>query len=368
MAVSYEFEGWNVHNAQDDLLKLGCLSQHATEEWTKNHYRWIVWKLASYERAFSDVFIERLLTKEVVLKQLMHRYECEYHGARRSPLQKVAERDDLPSRHMVLCVASINVMSTGSSAPDGIELELTDGWYSLWASIDEPLCRAIKGGRIFVGQKLCIVGASLIGDSEPLPILEAKLKIRLKLSSNSTKPAVWHKNLGYQRSPAFIRSVSSIHIDGGLVPGIRAVIVRRYPLRLLETNGKTTRVLGFHDHPASDGNSDELDVQSPRAIDSSIEHQKRWTPFLRLKLIENLDSNRTMSDTFFLTMWRPDENVLADFQEGHQIEIRCILPSVRFSMNGQPLQLSTSSYRQAFLYTIHGHRSCCLFAPNRISP
>ena len=343
MTVNYEFEGWNVHNAQNELLKLGCLPQHVTEEWTKNHYRWIVWKLASYERAFSGIFVEKPLTREVVLRQLMHRYECEYHGARRSPLQKVAERDDLPSRHMVLCVASINVKSLGSSAPDEIELELTDGWYSLWTNVDEPLCRAIKSGRIFVGQKLCIVGASLIGDSEPLPILEAKSKIRLKLSANSTKPAVWYKKLGYQRSPLFIRGVSSIHINGGLVPGIRAVIVRRYPLRLLETDGKNTRVVAINDYPASDGNSDELDARSQRVIDSPIEHQKRWTPFLRLKLIENLDASQTTSGTFFLTMWRPDENVLADLKEGHRVEIRCIMPSIRFSMNGQPLQLSSSS-------------------------
>lgn len=45
-----------------------------SEAWVFNHYRWIVWKRASMERAFPDVMGGRCLTPEQVLLQLKLRY------------------------------------------------------------------------------------------------------------------------------------------------------------------------------------------------------------------------------------------------------------------------------------------------------
>lgn len=41
--------------------------------WIRNHYKWIVWKLASYERMFEDKF-EECLSVENVVQQLKYRY------------------------------------------------------------------------------------------------------------------------------------------------------------------------------------------------------------------------------------------------------------------------------------------------------
>lgn len=40
--------------------------------WIENHYKWIIWKLASYERMFPDKF-EGALCIEKVMQQLKYR-------------------------------------------------------------------------------------------------------------------------------------------------------------------------------------------------------------------------------------------------------------------------------------------------------
>ena len=56
-------------------------------------------------------------------------------------------------------------------------LELTDGWYSITASLDAPLTRLVAAHRIQVGDKLCICGAELVGPREGAPPLQVKLGV-----------------------------------------------------------------------------------------------------------------------------------------------------------------------------------------------
>lgn len=54
-------------------------------------------------------------------------------------------------------------------------LDLTDGWYQIPTQIDAPLSELVQSGKIFVGQKLCITGAELVGGDDACPPLEVSV-------------------------------------------------------------------------------------------------------------------------------------------------------------------------------------------------
>ena len=96
-----------------------------------------------------------------MLWQLRGRYEEEVVRKKQSVLSEVLSRAERPSAHMVLCVAAVG------RAP---ELELTDGWHSMRATLDAPLAAQQRARRLFVGLKLRIAGADFVegeGGDEP---------------------------------------------------------------------------------------------------------------------------------------------------------------------------------------------------------
>lgn len=65
---------WGVEEAHEELLAAGLNSKHVTKEWVANHYKWVVWKLASYERLFPADCAGRALSREGVVQQLRSRW------------------------------------------------------------------------------------------------------------------------------------------------------------------------------------------------------------------------------------------------------------------------------------------------------
>ncbi|XP_044270312.1 uncharacterized protein LOC123014993 isoform X2 [Tribolium madens] len=192
--------------------------------WIKNHFRWIVWKLASYENFNFDC-----LSVENIIQQLKYRYDREIDRAERPALRKIFETDDTPQKRMVLCVA--NIFNLGSNK---FELELTDGWYSIRTSIDAPLCQQIVNKKIQIGTKLVISGAELV-DCDGCHPLEASHVVRLKIHCNSTRRARWYAKLGYQKCPEpYLLKLASICPNGGPIGCIKVYIARVYPLKYLE--------------------------------------------------------------------------------------------------------------------------------------
>ena len=55
------------------LHAAGADTEHCSEAWVANHYRWIVWKLACYERRLPQQLSGRMLNVPVVLDQLKYR-------------------------------------------------------------------------------------------------------------------------------------------------------------------------------------------------------------------------------------------------------------------------------------------------------
>lgn len=241
-------------------------------KWFSNHYKQLVWKLASMECSYPELFAGRCLTPDWLMVQMKYRYDREIDRAQRPALCKICEQDDVPSRRMVLCVSHVHreglytgagneslrnqnmesgnetllmqndsireEQSSSSATSDNINppcIVLTDGWYSLPAVVDPPLKHMLKSGRISIGTKLLVCGAELLGLSEPCHPLEAPGSCCLKISSNSTRRARWFARLGYQTVPhPFPVPLESIYPEGGVVGCTHTVIARIYPTVYLE--------------------------------------------------------------------------------------------------------------------------------------
>ena len=198
--------------------------------WIQNHYRWIVWTLASLERSFPGKCGGSMLNCHGIIQRLHRRYHREITLGERSHLKKVSEHAEQGSRFAVLCVASVSESLSASQAPGGVGgkkplkpkastsagtaaagraatsapvvLLLTDGWYSIKAVLDEPLQLLLRSGKIAVGLKLCVCGGEYSSPG-PMPPLEALECGCLKLSFNGARRAKWNAQLGVQQKWVF---------------------------------------------------------------------------------------------------------------------------------------------------------------------
>lgn len=66
-------DGWGAEEARRDLVRCGAVEKWISLEWIKNHFQWIIWKLASYEYNFPETK-DAFMKPTVVLKQLLYRY------------------------------------------------------------------------------------------------------------------------------------------------------------------------------------------------------------------------------------------------------------------------------------------------------
>ncbi|KAJ3300138.1 Breast cancer 2, early onset [Borealophlyctis nickersoniae] len=201
------------------------------ENWVENHYGWILWKLAGMVRCDPSLYSTRWNT-DVVLDQLRYRYEREINQAHRSALKAVIERDNVPSRFMVLCVSDI-VESSGDKAPS--DKPAGANGEALSQQQTEP------GGEEGYG-KVRNYGSVLIGPGDPCPALEVSAATQLRLCANGTRRAKWDAKLGYQRKPCFGLGIKQLVPNGGMVPYVDVIFVRRYPMQYMEKLADGTKV------------------------------------------------------------------------------------------------------------------------------
>ena len=82
------------------------LPRDCTETWVRNHYRWIVWKLASYERTFRKE-LRGALNPSEILSQLQARHERESERVQLPITRRMLRRDvrsvcvDYESKHQI---------------------------------------------------------------------------------------------------------------------------------------------------------------------------------------------------------------------------------------------------------------------------
>jgi hypothetical protein len=153
-------------------------------EWFANHYRWVVWKLASMERAFPRFLLGKYLTKDQVMYQVSRRFQRDVVAAERSVLKKVLNRDASSLSCMVLCIAG--VLPFPKRGGDSLEvpdhwqlaLVLTDGWYAVYAVPDGPLAAALWRAHAkcsIVGTKIAVWNAALRNSTEGVDPLECAI-------------------------------------------------------------------------------------------------------------------------------------------------------------------------------------------------
>ena len=97
---------------------------------------------------------------------LICRYERELASGSRPALRLIIAQDAPSSGPMVLCVSNIFwtdecVDAEGHVVPPHPELEVTDGWYRLRATVDDTLARVARNKRLRIGRKIACSGAKV---------------------------------------------------------------------------------------------------------------------------------------------------------------------------------------------------------------
>lgn len=162
--------GWGEFRAR--LLASGASADKVTEAWVRNHYRWIVWKLARMSLAqscapkkgiqgkdYGQMSIADAITAltPIVEHRLFQRYQ---NGDARPSILQMMERN--PSTAvLVLLVASVQYPVQPQKKEGRAMLELTDGWDVIQVECDDVLTNAVRKTRIFPGMKLRWTAASL---------------------------------------------------------------------------------------------------------------------------------------------------------------------------------------------------------------
>lgn len=255
------------------------------------------------------------------------------------------ERDAPSNKHMILLVADVlsptsqpkgpSDGSGGASAASLGRIEVSDGWYSIVAELDEHLSQLLCNRKLFVGQKLRILGAQMSGDAAS-PLEDHSCC--LKLSINGTRRAHWAAKLGVCRQAAFSVSLRSLRPRGGHAPALRLIVTRRYPMQYFE-NGRRIRRnqkaedMAQHRHelkcqqrleevqlqetakqqPTTNGQEPrewERDVWGERLKDlvrADPLYQRDVSPFLKLRCSELTPQGQLSGSHCVLTVWRPTE-------------------------------------------------------------
>uniref|UniRef100_A0A0E0BXK0 Tower domain-containing protein n=1 Tax=Oryza meridionalis TaxID=40149 RepID=A0A0E0BXK0_9ORYZ len=258
-AEKYKFKtDTGAEEFQKMLLACGASLTYTTKEWVSNHYKWIVWKLASLERCYPTRAAGKFLKVGNVLEELKYRYDREVNNGHRSAIKKILEGNASPSLMMVLCISAIySCPDLNNSKPEddrahtddgnsenkslrpakrnmSTKIELTDGWYSLDASLDLALLEQLEKRKLFIGQKLRIWGASLCGWAGPVSFHEASGTVKLMIHINGTYRARWDETLGLCKHAGVPLAFKCIKASGGRVPRTLVGVTRIYPVMYRE--------------------------------------------------------------------------------------------------------------------------------------
>ena len=238
LASKFAFGGmYGPGDVRAHLLSKGAIPDVASDAWVRNHYKWVVWKLANVE-LYAEWQVENSLGKhargtyrpgshlkyDAVKDELLARYNREYVEGKRSYLKGVLQRDFPVGVPCILKVASVATNASRTACT----LQLTDGWYGIYAECDKQLLSLALKKKLFIGQKLRICGAELTGGGpgDPLDVVN---ETRMILSYNLVHPVHHETKLGAQPGCQPITPLSYIDEKGGRTPRTVVSVLRMFP-------------------------------------------------------------------------------------------------------------------------------------------
>ncbi|VVB12825.1 unnamed protein product [Arabis nemorensis] len=338
------------------LAESGYSVQHASR-------KWIVWKLACYEKNYPAKCRGNILTITNVLEELKYRYEREVNHGHCSAIKRILSGDAPASSMMVLCISALNPKTDndsqethGSDSASNVKVELTDGWYeialhhrySINAALDVMLTKQLNAGKLFVGQKLRhayvliyylkILGAGLSGWAAPTSPLEATISntICLLLNINGTYRAHWADRLGFCKEVGIPLAFNCIKCNGGPVPKTLAGITRIYPILYKERRSALIEGLMCEYQRGIDGGHSQNDTDSEegakvfKLLETAAEPELLMAEMSR----EQLTSFTTYKSKFEAAKQMQMEKSVAKALEDAGLGERDVTPFIRIRVVG----------------------------------
>ena len=109
---------------------------------------------------------------------------------------------------------------------------MSDGWYWIRCTLDEPLKRAVEFSKLKIGDKIITSGAQIVNCEDGKDILALPENVRLVLHGNSTRRTLWDMKLGLfvkHVSPLPV-SLNSVKAGGGLIGQLTLYVVHQHPM------------------------------------------------------------------------------------------------------------------------------------------
>ncbi|KAL0842783.1 hypothetical protein Bca101_016028 [Brassica carinata] len=297
------------------LAESGASLQHASRKWVINHYRWIVWKLACYETCYPVICRGNFLTITNVLEELKYRY-------------------------------------------------------SMNAALDVNLTKQLSAGKLFVGQKLRILGAGLSGWATPTSPLEGNGGPVPKTLAGITRiyPILYKERLGERKSIVRSERMESrmiqlhnqrqVSMRSALVEGLMCEYERGLNgvhsqndtdseegakvFKLLETASEPELLMAemsleqlssFTTYKSKFEAAKQLQMENSvaKALEEAGLGERDVTPFMRIRLVglRSLSYDREHNPKEgIVTIWNPTERQRTELTEGKIYIVKGLVPMI----------------------------------------
>ncbi|KAI5149067.1 hypothetical protein ENBRE01_0677 [Enteropsectra breve] len=272
-------EHGHISKANEYLLYMSEAYEEAKIYFKKMEPGWI---FTQFKWAWMHLFVNPLEVvgdKKAQIFQIM-KYKRDNEN---SILRRIVERDDIPSRYLVLGIIDYG--------PDWIEVY--DGFYSLKAEIDVSIYTALKVANATLGSVLHVFGADLLLE-DACSIFDVRCAA-LKFHYNGIKITSSLQKFGVSSYISFVRRISDVSMEGGpvscLIVDVQKIVESKYVVYIDQYRNVVDNLEKELDK------IQELIEKSGRIFQQNDLKVKRYTKILA----------RDVSGECLITVWNPPE-------------------------------------------------------------